>query len=382
MRIHPCWFALLLSLAGLGAGPVGAQDAALRQLAQRVTDGQPAQPSRLAHYLRCFQDATFQDSRIFAFQVTALPQGQQSVRLTGYIEFAEIQSALSAYLQLLGFTNVDDQTVLLPSPQLGTGRYGFVQTSHTLVLTQPDPHAETATDALLGEPLQLLLALDGYLLCHTAEGYLGFVAAQHVQRVDADAFEQQLAGRHARLLEDVHVAGNQLPAGACLPCAGTTPLHALLQLPGGPRVAVPRNAVLMLPLAPDPKLEQVLQLAESFLGTPYLWGGKTRQGIDCSGLVQTSFATCGIPLPRDANQQLLAGRLTATRWYRAGLRRGDTLYFLGASGRISHTGIYLGKDQFIEAVRPHVCVSSLNPRDANYSPRADNTLAFGKRLVD
>jgi cell wall-associated NlpC family hydrolase len=87
-------------------------------------------------------------------------------------------------------------------------------------------------------------------------------------------------------------------------------------------------------------------------------------------------------LPRDSNQQVDLGQLSATRWHRAGLRRGDTLYFLGRDGKIRHTGLYLGEDQFLQAVSPAVRINSFNPEDDNYDAAHRKSFAFAKRLLE
>jgi cell wall-associated NlpC family hydrolase len=99
-------------------------------------------------------------------------------------------------------------------------------------------------------------------------------------------------------------------------------------------------------------------------------------------VVQVAFGAEGINLPRDSNQQFYLGSLVATRWYRNGLRRGDTLYFLGSHGKIRHTAIYLGDDKYIEAVRPAVQITSFNPEDENYDARRAAAFAFAKRLLE
>lgn len=363
--------------------PATAQGDALRNLAQRVEPDGKATPERLSHYIRCFQDATFQDPRVIAFQVDAQPANDKTIQLSGYIEFPEIREALVTYLGHLGFEAIRDDTIQLPSKQLGDRRFGFVTSQHGLVLTQPNDSAETATDALLGEPLYLLLeSTDGFLLCHTGDGYLGFIHSRHVFRVDTKQFQHYQAGKQVRVLRGMAVGDQQLPAGSHLKWIDQTDSSVTIQLPKGDKLNAPVENVDVIDITPALAVERALTTAKSFIGTKYLWGGKTKTGIDCSGLVQTSFAASGFHLPRDSNQQVIIGRLTAARWYRQGLRRGDTLYFLGRPGRITHTGIYLGNDQYIEAVTPTVRISSLNREDANYSRRGDATLAFAKRLVD
>jgi len=82
-----------------------------------------------------------------------------------------------------------------------------------------------------------------------------------------------------------------------------------------------------------------------WLGTPYVYGGTGRRGIDCSSLVQHAFAACGIRLPRTAAQQALVG----TAVLPANLQAGDRLYFSASGTRIDHTGLYMGNGLFVQA---------------------------------
>jgi len=81
--------------------------------------------------------------------------------------------------------------------------------------------------------------------------------------------------------------------------------------------------------------------AESFLGVPYLWGGTSARGIDCSGLTQRVYFLNGVGLDRDADQQALGGRAVDTA------RPGD-LFFLGTE-RVTHTAIAIGERTYIHA---------------------------------
>jgi len=81
--------------------------------------------------------------------------------------------------------------------------------------------------------------------------------------------------------------------------------------------------------------KRIARVARSFLGTPYVWGGTTREGIDCSGFVKQVFAAAGIVLPRTVALQWTVGSEIA----RAGLRKGDLVFFKTLAGRISHVGI-------------------------------------------
>ncbi len=89
----------------------------------------------------------------------------------------------------------------------------------------------------------------------------------------------------------------------------------------------------------------LLQTAYSYLGVPYRYGGNSPSALDCSAFVQRCFLTLGISLPRTAQQQFGVGAPVSPDQ----LQAGDRLYFGNSSGRITHTGIYIGNGYFIHA---------------------------------
>jgi cell wall-associated NlpC family hydrolase len=97
--------------------------------------------------------------------------------------------------------------------------------------------------------------------------------------------------------------------------------------------------------------DQIAQIANGYIGVPYVWGGTTPKGFDCSGFVQYVFASKGIDLPRTSSQMFSSG--TAVKE----LKTGDLVFF--ANGSISHVGIYLGNGNFISATNHGVKVETL-----------------------
>ncbi len=116
--------------------------------------------------------------------------------------------------------------------------------------------------------------------------------------------------------------------------------------------------------AADPKpltIPQSIELAKRFLGVPYLWGGGSSYGYDCSGFTQMLVRARGINMPRDADRQ--AAWSGVARIGRKDLQAGDLLFFGSSEKEISHTGMYIGDGQFIDATtngHPVVQISRLD----------------------
>ena len=146
--------------------------------------------------------------------------------------------------------------------------------------------------------------------------------------------------------------------------------------------------------------EAIIAQAEKLLGSPYLWGGMSAKGVDCSGLVRISHIMNGILLPRNASQQINCGdrvpmpvnprfrddRSDAQAFKEEmlarvqNLRRGDLVFFgtpasePGKKPRITHVGIYLGEGRIIHSSHM-VRINSLIPGEADYYENAHRLIA-------
>lgn len=352
----------------------------LARLAGRIEPDRQGKPERIAQYVDFFRKELANDSRLFAFNVDTHVAGDGTVRLVGFVEFPETRDALAGFLQALGFATVDNQLAILPDNELGARRFGFLQASNSLSLAEPKDGAEIVSECLLAEPLFLLREVNGYLLVHSGEGYLGYVKSQEVVRVDEATFAAYQQG--PRVIVHQNCTPNdemRIPAGARLKWLKSDERTVDVQLPDGSQISISADQCVVEPNRAD-VIEQAIQTARQLLGTRYLWGGKTSNGIDCSGLVQIAYQAAGVSLPRDSNQQVYAGRLVATRWCMSTLERGDTLYFVGPHGRIRHTAMYLGNGEYIQAETPVVTITSFDPQSPHYDAQRHASFVFGKRL--
>lgn len=118
--------------------------------------------------------------------------------------------------------------------------------------------------------------------------------------------------------------------------------------------------------------------ARAFLGVPYLWGGASSEGLDCSGFVQLCYRMGGYCIPRDAHQQhdFLSHSIE-----RSAIQEGDLLFF--GSQSITHVALALNNHEYIHAEGQNydrVLINSFDKRDPCYYPRLDEIFWGAKRV--
>lgn len=215
------------------------------------------------------------------------------------------------------------------------------------LLAEPSLRAEQVTQLLWGEGARLVEERGEMLrVVTTFDDYHGWLHRGYVHRVDSN--------RHDSWLQTAAWS-----AGATLSLGAETlvaPHRARLIREGSDRIRLPDGRFAR------PLTGQILDLGDlmtaarsttpaewawrEFGGAPYLWGGLTRAGIDCSGLVQQTFAARGIPLPRDARDQITIGAPVELDQ----IAPDDLLYFhSGESDRVSHVAIAAADQEIVHA---------------------------------
>ncbi|MEM6678864.1 MAG: NlpC/P60 family protein [Pseudomonadota bacterium] len=226
---------------------------------------------------------------------------------------------------------------------------------------RPDPAARLDSELLFGERVHCVEATAAWLwVQNESDGYVGYIPAASATAAPADAPaiaepSHQVAIRAALLLPepDIKAEAIRLPWPATvavvdtLPGRGTRGLFAELATGGFVPMAQ------LMPLAARQARDWVAD-AEALLGTPYLWGGRSGDGLDCSALVQLALAVSGHAVPRDSDMQAaLADQPGVARLVSdAPLIRGDLVFWRG------HVGIMQDATRLLHANAHHMAVAS------------------------
>lgn len=227
------------------------------------------------------------------------------------------------------------------------------------------------TQALLGDPVLAEEKNNFWLKVQVPDGYRGYVQRAHL--VPASAPCSSLKGTvitaqtQIQLVEEEAPYHRQITAylGTKLQLAqgtgpGTRDYHYTVYLPDGKTGLIGQDSVAVG--KPSRHLAQVAEraqrLALCFIEAPYLWGGITCAGVDCSGLVYATYRCAGLLLPRDADQQYLSSQPVAGPPV-----PGDLVFFATEEPDVaSHVGLYLGQERFLHASSRlgGVVITSLN----------------------
>ncbi|HLI08327.1 MAG TPA: C40 family peptidase [Ktedonobacteraceae bacterium] len=267
------------------------------------------------------------------------------------------------------------------------------------VRREPDAASELVTQALMNVPVIAGETCNDWTHV-TLSDYEGWMRSEQLESPIVPSFTQVsnccrsplhlvalVSVTHAPLYADAtgEETTGEVYLSTALPVLDTShDERVLVALPGEQEAWLVRSALALRP----PELSEgiyarqsvsvVTGYARQFLGVPYLWGGTSWKGIDCSGLVQLCYRMGGYILPRDADQQhdFLTHSVS-----REGMREGDLVFF--GSKAITHVALALNDHEYIHAAGSYnrVVISSFNPRDEHYYPRLDEIVWGIKRVV-
>jgi len=238
------------------------------------------------------------------------------------------------------------------------------------MLSGPSAEADMVSQAVFGTAVESLEERGEWMRIRTPDGYEGWVQAPDLAR-RAKPYAQEAAvwvdSLFANVYDEPDVTTRRpvltVPYGARLEPAGEPAGEEerwlQVALPDGRRAWIQRGDLRFDDEALS--IGEVIALARRFVGLPYLWGGVSSFGFDCSGFTQMLCRRRGIRIPRDSGPQARWVGMRPIR--RADLEPGDLLYFGQSEDKITHTGMYIGGGEFIHATayrRPMVQISRLD----------------------
>ena len=303
--------------------------------------------------------------------------------------------AKEAYVKAFADKGIDvlDSIATLPAAELGEKIYGVSNQSVINFRTAGKYSAESATQVMMGTPLQVLEKKGGWTRAITPEGYISWVSSGSITYMDKAEFDAYQAAKkvivttkYATMYEGPS-ANSQMVSdvvwGNILLDKGTQGAWQKVAISDGREGYVLKADVTDFKKWLDsrnPTAENIIATAKQFIGVPYMWGGTSIKAVDCSGFCKSTYFLNGIVLARDASQQCLTGDNVDiskyvdggehTREALANLKKGDLIFFgtkatAEKKERITHVGIYIEDGIFIHSATK-VRINSLIPGDVNY----------------
>ena len=363
----------IFSLALLGAGPTTSR--------KNYAPKRIKADSSITQIIESFTQRFAPDKRTAIFQIDAFKQNNQLI-LTGRTNLFGAKSFLLDRLKTEKVAIVD-QIKTLPEPELEDKVYGLVEVSVCNIRYSPKHAGELASQALMGTPVRILeKENNGWLLIQTPDQYISWVDRGAITMMSKEGIDRFKAipkviytysyGSAYSEPDQESVIVSDLVAGCMMELVAEKGDFYQVLFADQRTGFVPKkesnvyNEWLAKTSASE---ESLIRTSKRLMGVPYLWGGTSFKGVDCSGFTKTVYFLNGIILPRDASQQVMIGETIDKTGNWNELKPGDLLFFgekrEDDSERVIHVAMWLGNGEFIHA-SDKVRVNSMIATASNY----------------
>jgi len=335
------------------------------------------------------------DSRVGIFDVELIKSGN----IFHLIGETDKPIAIKALLDSLDRFQISivNEVEMLPHKQLEGKFWGLVNISVCNMRKEPRHSAELVTQGILGTPVKILKRKGSWFLIQTPDRYLGWVDSGGIEWLPEHGIKDYIK-REKIIFTEIYGFSYQKPEEDSRTISDLTSGNVLfleekldsyykVSYPDG-RFAYIRKSESKLYIewlnenSFDPM--KLTSVAFSMLGVPYLWGGTSSKGMDCSGFTKTIYFMSGYLLPRDADQQENMGTLVDEEKTFSMLQKGDLLFFGRAATdstdeKVTHVGMWIGDMKFIHA-SGDIHMSSMDPGSDIFDEYNRNRYIRTKRL--
>jgi len=357
---------------------------------------------RIVQILKDNSETVAPDKRIKILEIAAanIPNNEYIIQTTERELVTQLQQKLS---------NVEAKIIFstLPDSSVGEKIHGIANLSVANLRTRPSHAAEMATQVLLGTQVDILQKIAGDFRIRTPEGYIAWVPTSSVTamtNMELNLWRKKTKliyieefGRSYSAANKTSLRVSDLVYGNILSLVKEEKGYYKVEYPDKRIAYILKDEAIRLDEWINSRQatpENIISSAKSMLGLPYLWGGTSVKGVDCSGFTKTSFYMNGFVIPRDASQQVLAGERIeildkegnfSPELALKNLNPADLLFFAGgknrnSNARITHVALYLGNGEFIHAAGT-VRINSMLKDAENFDDFQTRTVVAARRYI-